>query len=54
MYSNSYYSKIFIKIEFSQQIFDKLPRNNFQKLCPLGAGLFHADARSDRQTDRPN
>jgi len=26
--------------------------SNFMKTCPVGAELFHADGRTDRQTDR--
>jgi len=28
-------------------------RSYFLKILPVGAALFHADRRTDRQTDRP-
>jgi hypothetical protein len=39
------------KVEFSRQIFEKLKRSNFIKIRPVRAELFHADGRTDRQTE---
>jgi len=39
-----------MKLEFSQQILEKL--SNFIKTRPLGAQLFHADRRTDRDTKK--
>jgi len=39
-----------MKLEFSRQIFEKLPVLNFMQICPLRAELFHADRRVDGQT----
>jgi len=38
-----------MNLEFSGQIFEK---SNFTRVRPVGAGLFHADGRLDRQTWR--
>jgi collagenase-like PrtC family protease len=36
------------KLEFSQQIFEKLSSINFQKkICSVGVVLFHVDGRTD-------
>ena len=40
-----------MKLEFSRHIFEKnIQISNFMKICPVGAELFHADGRTDRQT----
>jgi hypothetical protein len=30
--------------------FPEMPKSNFMKIRPLGAELFHADGRTDKQT----
>jgi hypothetical protein len=54
MSSNRYNSQISIKVEFSQQIFDKFSWKHFQKVCPLGADMFHDEERNDGQGSRTN
>jgi len=49
--STGYSCQILMKLEFPRQIFDKYSKPNFIKICPVGAELFHADGRSDGQTD---
>jgi len=40
-----------MKLEFSRQVFEKNTQiQNFMKFRPMGAELFHADGRTDRQT----
>jgi hypothetical protein len=39
-----------IKIEFPQQIFEKIQVPNFMKIRPVRAELFHAEGLSDRRT----
>jgi hypothetical protein len=51
MYSTRYFCQILMKLEFSRQIFQKILNQNFMKIRPVGAGMFHADGRTDRQTD---
>ena len=41
-----------MKLGFSRQVFEKYP--NIKKIRPMGAELFHADRRTDRQTDEAN
>ena len=41
-----------MKLEFSLQIFTKYLNIKLHKIRPIGAELFHADGRTDRQTDR--
>jgi hypothetical protein len=41
-----------MKFEFSRQISEKYSTSNFMKIRPVGAELFHADGRTDGQTDR--
>ena len=36
-----------MKLEFSRQIFKKDKIQNFLKIRPVGAGLFHADGQAD-------
>jgi len=38
-----------MKVEFSGHIFEKY--SNFIKMRPVGAELFHADGRTDGQTE---
>jgi hypothetical protein len=38
-------------LEFSRQISKNTQISKFVKIRPLGAELFHADGRMDRQTD---
>jgi hypothetical protein len=40
-----------MKLEYSQQNFEKYSVSNFIKIRPVGAELFHADGQTDRQTD---
>jgi hypothetical protein len=41
-----------MKLEFSRLIFEKKYSNiNFMKILQLGAELFHAEGRTDGQTD---
>ena len=39
------------EIQFSQHIFKNVQISNFVKIRSVGAELFHADGRTDRQTD---
>jgi hypothetical protein len=50
MESTSYSCQTLMKLEFSQQIYEKY--SNFMKICPMAAKLLQADRRTDRQTDR--
>jgi hypothetical protein len=36
-----------MKLEFSEQIFEKIHRSNFMKILPLGAELFDTDGQAD-------
>jgi hypothetical protein len=47
-----YCCQILIKLEFSQQIFEKSSNKNFMKIRQVGRELFHAGGRTDRQVDR--
>ena len=49
--SSRYSCQILIKIQFSQQIFEKQSLN-FVKIRPVGAEFFRADGRVDGQEDR--
>jgi len=49
--STGYSCQVFIKREFSWQIFKKIRMTNFMNICPLGAKLFPADRRTKGQTD---
>jgi hypothetical protein len=41
-----------MKLEFSWQIFLKIPQiSNFMNIRPVGDELFHADGRTNTQTD---
>jgi hypothetical protein len=40
-----------MKLEFSWQILKKILKYHVMKNCPMEAELFHADGRTDRQTD---
>jgi hypothetical protein len=40
-----------MKFQFSLQIFEKAQISSFIKIRPMGAELFHADRRTERQTD---
>ena len=39
-----------MKLEFSQQIFEKTQISSFVKIRPMGAKLFDADRRTDDMT----
>jgi len=39
-----------MKLEFSRQVSKNTQMSNFMKMRPVGAELFHADGRTDRQT----
>ena len=49
MYSACYSCPLFMKLEFSRQIFEKYPKNLI-KIPVVGAEYFHADGRTDGQT----
>jgi hypothetical protein len=51
MYSTRYSYQILIKLQFSQQIFEKSSKPNFMKIRPVGAALFHADGKTDRHDE---
>jgi hypothetical protein len=52
MYSVRYSCQVSIKFEFSEKDFRKIPQiSNFVKIFSLEAELFHADGRTDGQTD---
>jgi len=40
-----------VKPEFSRQIFEKCSNIEFKNMCHVEAELFHADGRTDRETD---
>jgi hypothetical protein len=40
-----------MKLHFSRQIFDKYSKIKCQEAAPVGAELFHADGRTDGETD---
>jgi hypothetical protein len=40
-----------MKLDFFLPIFEKYSVINLMKIRPVGAELFHADERTDRQTD---
>ena len=42
-----------MKLEFSRQIFENVQSNSI-KIRPVRAEMFHADRRTDRQTDMTN
>jgi hypothetical protein len=44
--------KILINLELTREVLKNTHILNFTKICPLGAELFDADGRADRQTDR--
>ena len=39
-------------INFLDRFSENTPISNFVKICLVGADLFHADGRTDRQMDR--
>jgi len=40
-----------MNLEFFRQIFEKYSISNFMKIRPVGAKLFHADRRTDRNDE---
>ena len=40
-----------MKLDFLNRFFKNHKVSNFMKIHPVGAKLFHADRRTDRQTD---
>jgi hypothetical protein len=52
MQSTRYSCQILMKLEFYRWIFQQSQISNFMKISPLRAKLFHADGRTDGQTDR--
>jgi hypothetical protein len=46
-----YSYQMFMKLELSPQIFENIPLSNLTKIRPVGAELFHAGGRTDRQKD---
>jgi hypothetical protein len=52
MYVTCYSCPVFMKLQISQRIFEKYSYFKiFMRIHPVGAELFHADERTDRQTD---
>jgi len=49
MQSTRYCCQILTQIEFSRQFSKNAQISNFMNFRPVGAELFHADARTDRQ-----
>jgi hypothetical protein len=49
MYSTRYSCQMLLKVQFFFGRFSK-KYPNFMKICPVGAELFHAEGRTDRQT----
>jgi hypothetical protein len=47
MWSTRYSCQIFMKLEFSRQIFEKSRTSIFMKICPAGPEIFHADGQTD-------
>ena len=41
-----------MKLEFSRQIFENTPIQNFMKIRPVEAELFHEDVWKDKQTNK--
>jgi hypothetical protein len=52
MESAHYSCQLLIKLEFYRKIFKNTLMSAFMKMRPVGAGLFHADVRTDRNTDK--
>jgi hypothetical protein len=46
-----YSFKVLMKLEFSRQILENTQTSKLIKIRPVGAELFNADTRMDRQTD---
>ena len=51
MYSIRYSRHIFMKPEFSRQIFENTQISNFMKIRPVRAELFHAEGGADRHDE---
>ena len=52
MQSTLYSCPSLMKLEFSWPVFEKNPQiPNFMKIRPVGADLFHADGRTDRNDE---
>jgi hypothetical protein len=49
MWNTLYSCPILTTLEFSGQIFEICSISNFMKIRPVGAELFQADGRTDRQ-----
>jgi len=43
-----------MNLEFSRQILEKYTNTKFHENPSIGTELFHAEGRTDRQTDRHN
>jgi len=50
--STRYSCQILMKFDFSRQIFENTQISNFMTIRPVGAELFHADGRTDGQTNK--
>jgi hypothetical protein len=48
------YIGLHVKYRYCCQIFENLQIQDFMKIRSVGAELFHADGRTDRQTDMTN
>jgi hypothetical protein len=46
-----YSCQILLKLEFSPQIFEEYFNIKFHEILPVGFEIFHADRRTDRQSD---
>ena len=51
MYGNRNYCQYLMKLEFSGKILEKYQNSKFHAIRPVGADLFHAEKRTDGQTD---
>jgi hypothetical protein len=52
--STRYSYQILMKFEFSRHILESTQIPNFMTIRPVGAELFHADGRTDGQTNAAN
>ena len=50
MQTNRYSCHSLMKLELFRQVFEKAQIPNFITIHPVGAGMFHADGRTDGQT----
>ena len=50
MYIRLHVKYLLFLLDLMKIDFPEMPKSNFMKIRPLGAELFHADGRTDRQT----